>query len=675
MMSHVKRKRKNDGGEENESLSKFSSPPNTIANRKKVKATLRGNNMTTTATSSPYLSSPPTRNRTESTDTIQSPFASTGDTSTLSPHVFVRDRKSKRQKTLLADRYNWNRELALWAQNMETSLLKKMENSQWTANKKDNHALDTSRHIRKSARKYIDAMQDITQFLQAPPSTEVLVFGSGDCGQLALTEDILAAKRPTMIRSLHDQGVKSIGCGGLHNCTVLQDGSVETWGCNDEGSLGKIFIDTGYLPLKVDGFVPGRVEVAKGLDKVKTWSDLMQEYGEQFSTFSDPTVDYSKVPQERMVKAATGDVQTLVLSDTGRVYMFGSYKDMEGKCFKDEAPEDDPRVHPKAEKRSPAPLDIQSWPIHCWQMPGKAVDIECGCSFNAAIVEKNSTRECVTWGIGQKGELSRPVYSPIKEPEKLERGENDPWHVEYHVDKIKNEYLIPQSVVWAESPPMNRSVESITCGGYHLMVIAKDGVDGSSRVYGSGLNNYGQLGLGHIKDVSNLTKISFFDDCNIAQLGGGMHHSLALDSSGKKLYSFGRNDSGQLGTKKGMQEAGAFESKPQIVSLNSSEDDNGTINEENPVIKVISCGGNHNLASTEKGDVYTWGYGDMGALGHGGERDEGTPRKLDVMKGVNNKKKEALMHKLTANVYLLAGGGQHSAIAAIVRSAAQDQRD
>lgn len=46
----------------------------------------------------------------------------------------------------------------------------------------------------------------------------------------------------------------------------------------------------------------------------------------------------------------------------------------------------------------------------------------------------------------------------------------------------------------------------------------------------------------------------------------------------------------------------------------------------------IDCGGNHNLALTSQNEVYSWGYGDMLALGHGDEKDETLPKKLNFTK-------------------------------------------
>jgi regulator of chromosome condensation len=75
-------------------------------------------------------------------------------------------------------------------------------------------------------------------------------------------------------------------------------------------------------------------------------------------------------------------------------------------------------------------------------------------------------------------------------------------------------------------------------------------------------------------------------------------------------------------------------------------------------IKQISCGGNHNLALTASNEVYSWGYGDMLALGHGKEKDEPTPKKLNF--------KNAKIDNIT--VTQVAGGGQHSAIVGRVSS-------
>jgi regulator of chromosome condensation len=120
-----------------------------------------------------------------------------------------------------------------------------------------------------------------------------------------------------------------------------------------------------------------------------------------------------------------------------------------------------------------------------------------------------------------------------------------------------------------------------------------------------------------------------------------MHHSLVVSSSGE-MFAFGRGDSGQLGTNEvSMKTAGDFCAKPVKPVLPADVK-----------IAFIGCGGNHNLALTTKGEVYSWGYGDMSALGHGKDDDEFLPKKINFEKAkIKNIK-----------VTQVAGGGQHSAI-------------
>lgn len=344
-----------------------------------------------------------------------------------------------------------------------------------------------------------------------PPAGDVYTFGSGDCGQLALSESVLDASRPRPIVNLHNLQMTDVACGGLHNAALTDAGAVYSWGCNDEGSLGIASVETGFAPLMVCGFTPSATEIAKGLD-----CDLSCDL---FPTW--------KGDKEIMIMAAAGDCQTLTLSTTGRVYFFGCYKCVEGNAWRDLTPPDDIRVHPNPEKRNQdaAPCGKQFWPIHVWNMPGKVLNIDCGCSFNAAIVEMpndndhaSTDRVCVTWGLGETGELARPVRKGIKHSNYSPKKGDGPY-ANYHVDWVKEDYVVPKPVLWEEDPKpgFKRVVEFIACGGYHLLVIARDvnvqddasnSHDGESAVYGSGLNQYGQLGLGMNTNVEKLTRVS-----------------------------------------------------------------------------------------------------------------------------------------------------------------------
>lgn len=71
---------------------------------------------------------------------------------------------------------------------------------------------------------------------------EVLTFGSGDCGQLAHgTEEYedMEVPFPRIVYSLRDKKVCGIACGGIHNAVYTEAGQVYTWGCGDDGPLGR----------------------------------------------------------------------------------------------------------------------------------------------------------------------------------------------------------------------------------------------------------------------------------------------------------------------------------------------------------------------------------------------------------------------------------------------------
>ena len=54
----------------------------------------------------------------------------------------------------------------------------------------------------------------------------VYVFGTGDCAQLGLGEDILSRKKPANLAALNDEQIVDIAAGGLHNMALTVDGKV-----------------------------------------------------------------------------------------------------------------------------------------------------------------------------------------------------------------------------------------------------------------------------------------------------------------------------------------------------------------------------------------------------------------------------------------------------------------
>ena len=82
---------------------------------------------------------------------------------------------------------------------------------------------------------------------------------------------------------------------------------------------------------------------------------------------------------------------------------------------------------------------------------------------------------------------------------------------------MRDSHLVPKAVLWDDIPPSldyKRNVLNVACGGFHLLVIANDvqsgnGKEGGNAIYSSGLNNYGQLGLGDTKNRDKLIRVCF----------------------------------------------------------------------------------------------------------------------------------------------------------------------
>ena len=66
----------------------------------------------------------------------------------------------------------------------------------------------------------------------------VLSLGTGDTGQLGLGEDILERSKPALVNGITGK-VVAIAAGGMHTVCLTTEGAVWSFGCNDEGALGR----------------------------------------------------------------------------------------------------------------------------------------------------------------------------------------------------------------------------------------------------------------------------------------------------------------------------------------------------------------------------------------------------------------------------------------------------
>uniref|UniRef100_A0A7N5P6U9 X-linked retinitis pigmentosa GTPase regulator n=1 Tax=Ailuropoda melanoleuca TaxID=9646 RepID=A0A7N5P6U9_AILME len=135
-------------------------------------------------------------------------------------------------------------------------------------------------------------------------------------------------------------------------------------------------------------------------------------------------------------------------------------------------------------------------------------------------------------------------------------------------------------------------VKFAACGRNHTLVSTEGG-----KVYASGGNNEGQLGLGDTDERNSFHLISFFtSQRKIKQLSAGSNTSAALTEDGE-LFMWGDNSEGQIGLKNITNVC-----VPQQVTVGKP-------------ISWISCGYYHSAFVTTEGELYTFGEPESGKLG------------------------------------------------------------
>uniref|UniRef100_A0A4W6EWK4 X-linked retinitis pigmentosa GTPase regulator n=1 Tax=Lates calcarifer TaxID=8187 RepID=A0A4W6EWK4_LATCA len=140
----------------------------------------------------------------------------------------------------------------------------------------------------------------------------------------------------------------------------------------------------------------------------------------------------------------------------------------------------------------------------------------------------------------------------------------------------------------------SEKVQLVACGRNHTLICTAQG-----KVYASGGNSEGQLGLGDCEERTAFQRVDFFDSHGpIKMLAAGSNTSAALTESGK-LFMWGDNTEGQIGLGKE-----SHASSPQEISVGQP-------------ISWVSCGYYHSALVTVDGALYTFGERDSGKLGLG----------------------------------------------------------
>uniref|UniRef100_A0AAV1SZQ0 BTB domain-containing protein n=1 Tax=Peronospora matthiolae TaxID=2874970 RepID=A0AAV1SZQ0_9STRA len=182
----------------------------------------------------------------------------------------------------------------------------------------------------------------------------------------------------------------------------------------------------------------------------------------------------------------------------------------------------------------------------------------CGCNEYGQLGSSDSDGQLVPRSVGY---FSRhPVLAvacgqhftvaSLKEGGVVAFGKND--HGQLGIGRTSEPVFHPTRLA---SPLDKAMVPQISCGYHHTAVITEDGA-----VYTFGRNDYGQLGLGHKLHMARPTVVESLSRVRVVQVACGCYHTLVLSDAGK-VFPFGRNNHGQLGLETSMDCL-----SPQLIS-------------------------------------------------------------------------------------------------------------
>ncbi|CAD5125687.1 DgyrCDS13894 [Dimorphilus gyrociliatus] len=403
---------------------------------------------------------------------------------------------------------------------------------------KNNNAKTRQPKVSKKAQ--VETVPKCSRKVYKEPGT-VYCLGQNDAGQLGVGDSITERKKPAKVNIPEE--IVFIAAGGMHSLAVSVSGKVFSWGCNDEGALGRdISEDDGYLPLEV------------------------------------------KFPEDvKIHSVSAGDAHSAALTNAGDIYVWGVFRAQSGRFGMLNL------------------QDIIKQPIKV-NLEQKAAKI-CSGDNHLAILGENGT--VYTMGVAENGQLGR-VSSRMApnhrhkdvflNPRKINSrvkytnifpaqfgtfaylsgkgldafGLNVYKHLGFPDSKDR---FFPERIT---EEKWNLSIQEIVGAIHHTIVLDTDG-----KVYSIGRNEYGRLGLGTKDDAEVLTEVPFEDNVKVKNIWASGTVSLAVSKDGK-VYSWGAATSLQTGS----TDEDDDRWKPELMGGKQLED---------KTVTMVAVGGQHSM--------------------------------------------------------------------------------
>ena len=266
-----------------------------------------------------------------------------------------------------------------------------------------------------------------------------------------------------------------------------------------------------------------------------------------------------------------------------------------------------------------------------WSQGTRPTTVAVGSTHSAVLTEEGRV---YTWGWGDRGQCGHGTWTGERRPRLVEGllSDNHPDHVKASPADRRLAARGTRSSRMKSSPsrgaggrfgspgvrsnhPLRSAVSSVmrvrqlVAGEEHTVALTDRGT-----VYSWGCGRRGQLGHGDTRAVSTPRLVEAIHR-KVGAVAAGSYHTVLLIAAGS-VYTCGSGRQLGLGVYAGSGDQHTPQAVPALMKRR---------------LRSISAGGGFSMATTNDGDVYSWGSGRDGQLGHGDVRDRLVPTLVESL--------------------------------------------
>lgn len=379
-------------------------------------------------------------------------------------------------------------------------------------------------------------------------------FGVDSCGELGAGKIGFAKKLPTLVNIGED--ITMVACGPMHTISLGKSGKVYSYGCNDEGALGRVTDGDEDLESKpaivaIDGKV---VKITSGdshsaalteSNEAYVWGNFRDEHGSiGLTPKSDGKASFEPImllPDRKLTDIASGSNHMLLLDDTGKVYSFGvGAQGQLGRLSPEDVADDKP-INEDNRELYLTPKEVSFKNVD----PARTFICDAIYAGNFSSFATNTDKKknrLAAWGLNNYFQLGYKGQQIT--------GENK--------DKA---YPLVQHIPKRSTFTCSTCMVAVACGQHHTLFLTKTG-----RVYVAGRNEYGMLGI-ESKDKGEVCPAKQIESLgnSVVNISAGINTSFVVTDEGK-LFSWGMG-----GINLGCQGDGDLTKPTEVVNLSSKE--------------------------------------------------------------------------------------------------------